>query len=116
MGTFLVVAIRWSGPARSVAVALFAFRMVGFVAFEVTGTREILLAFPNVFEFWFVFVAARDHYRPSYVLTRGRVAAWLAVLTLLKLGQEYVLHVGQLLDDYVITEVIADLWRLLTPW
>jgi hypothetical protein len=69
-----------------------------------------------VFEFWFVFVAARDHYRPSYALTRVRVVGWLATLTLLKLGQEYVLHVGQWLDDYVVTEVVSDLWRLLTPW
>ena len=66
MVTFLVAAMRWNGPARNVAVALFAFRMIGFAAFEVTGTREVLLGFPNVFEFWFVFVAARNHYRPSY--------------------------------------------------
>ena len=116
MGTFLLVALRWTGPARSVAVSLFAFRMIGFAAFELTGTREVLLVFPNVFECWFVFVAARDHYRPGYDLTRGRVVAWLVALTALKLGQEYVLHGAQWLDDYIVTEVFADLWRLLTPW
>lgn len=116
MATFLVVALRWNGPARSIAVALFTFRMAGFVAFEATGARGLLLAFPNVFEFWFVFIAARDHYRPHYVLTGRRVVAWLVILTAMKLGQEYALHGAQWLDDYVATEVVADFWRWLTPW
>lgn len=48
--TFLIVALRWRGTARSVAVALFAFRLAGFALFEATGARVVLLAFPNVFE------------------------------------------------------------------
>jgi hypothetical protein len=57
MVCFLVVALRWPDPARSVAVALYGLRMVGFVTFEVTHAREVLVAFPNLFEFWFLFVA-----------------------------------------------------------
>ena len=58
LATFLIVALRWAGPARSIAVALYAFRFVGFVLFELTGERMLLLVFPNVFEFWFLLVAA----------------------------------------------------------
>ena len=61
MGAFLVVALRWTGPDRWVAVALFAYRMIGFVAFEMTDERALLLVFPNVFEPWFLLVAALHH-------------------------------------------------------
>jgi hypothetical protein len=63
LGCFLVVALRWRGPARTVAVGLYAWRAVGFLAFEATQAREVLVAFPNVFEFWFLFVAALPHVR-----------------------------------------------------
>jgi hypothetical protein len=65
IATFLIVALRWSGLERAIALVLFAYRMIGEVAFELSGERALLLLFPNVFEFWFVAVAARRHYRPD---------------------------------------------------
>ena len=62
MLTFLIVALRWQGPARSISVGLYVFRVFGDIAFEITGERLILFAFPNLFEFWFVFVAAIKHF------------------------------------------------------
>ena len=43
MLTFLITALRWPGRPRQVAVGLYAFRMVGFAAFEATtdpGNRD----------------------------------------------------------------------------
>ena len=58
MLTFLWVAVRqWDGPGKTVAIWLFAFRAIGFFAFEFTESRWILMLFPNVFEFWFVAIA-----------------------------------------------------------
>src|SRR5262245_43558788 len=51
MLTFLVTALRWGGLAARVSAVLYGWRMVGFIAFEVSGNRSILLLFPNVFEF-----------------------------------------------------------------
>ena len=62
MGTFLLVVRRWDGPAKRVAYGLFGFRMIGVAVFEMTGNRLTLLAFPNVFEFWFVGIAAMKHW------------------------------------------------------
>src|SRR2546430_3786447 len=56
IATFVIVALRWSGLERVIALVLFAYRMIGEVAFEITGQRALLLLFPNVFEFWFVAV------------------------------------------------------------
>jgi hypothetical protein len=55
----LIVALRWTNPwARRPAVALFAYRLVGVVLFEVweyfelARPRLILFLFPNMFENW----------------------------------------------------------------
>ena len=58
MLTFLLVALRWQATPRNIAVALYAFRLVGSIAFELTGDRAVLILFPNAFEYWFIFVAA----------------------------------------------------------
>lgn len=114
MTTFLIVVLRWGGPARSVALALFAIRMVGFVTFESTGNRWVLLAFPNAFEFWFVFVVALRHYWPAYQFTAVRALIWLAPVVVLKEAHEYVLHGWRGLDDYVAIDVVRGWWRWLT--
>ncbi len=58
MLTFLAVALRWQAAPRNISVVLYVFRLVGVIAFEITDDRDILLAFPNVFEYWFIFIAA----------------------------------------------------------
>lgn len=113
LGCFLLVALRWSGPARTIAVALYAFRLVGFVAFELNHERALLLLFPNVFEFWFIAVAA---------LGATRVAGWskprLAVALVLAAGlkeiQEWALHGARLFDSIGALEAVDLFWRALT--
>lgn len=111
--TFLIVALRWSDPARAIAIALYAFRLVGFLAFEVTGERTLLLAFPNVFEFWFLLVAAVGDDR----VARWRplpIAALILLLTAAKLAQEWALHGARLFDGIGALEAIDLVWRRLT--
>ena len=113
MATFLIVALRWAGPARSIAVALYLFRLVGFVAFELTGERALLLLFPNVFEFWFLFVAAVGAERIAG-WQGGRLAAVLVALTGLKEIQEWALHGARLFDGITALEALDLVWRRLT--
>jgi hypothetical protein len=116
MLTFLWVAYKWTGSDRKIALALFGFRMIGFIGFELTGNRPILLIFPNVFEFWFVFVAIRKHYWPNYEMTQTRIVKWLVVVLVLKLGQEWVLHGGQYLDSFTLFEAVEAIWDFVTFW
>src|SRR5690606_20942355 len=109
MLTFLAVAVRWTGATRSVAIALFAYRLAGFLLFEVTGERWILLLFPNVFEFWFLFVASLPHWRTAFAFSPPYVAVCHATLTAGKLVQEYVIHVGQWFDRFSTRAVVAAL-------
>ncbi len=97
MALFLVVALRWTGTIRTVSVALYAFRLIGFVLFEVSGERGLLLLFPNVFEFWFLAVAALGPRRVGG-WSSARIGVLIAVLTLAKEVQEWALHGARLFD------------------
>ncbi len=114
MATFLIVALRWQGSARTVAIALFAFRIVGVAIFEVVESRTVLLAFPNVFEFWFVGIAAQKHWWPEFTLTWRRVALLLVAALALKMGQEWLLHGEKFFDQWSATELAEDFWQWLT--
>jgi hypothetical protein len=113
LALFLIVALRWSGPARTLSIALYTYRLVGFVLFELTGERALLLLFPNVFESWFILVAAIGDERVAR-WSRGRLAATLLVLTLLKEIQEWALHGARLFDSISALEAIDLVWRRLT--
>ena len=114
LAIFLVIALRWKGLERGVAVALFAYRMVGEVVFEVTGDRLVLLVFPNVFEFWFIAIAAWHHYRPGASLGARPAAIALVALLLGKEAQEYFLHYDRFLDQFSAFDAVSGIWRLLT--
>ena len=112
--TFLLVAWRWQGPPRSIALGLYAYRQVGLIAFEATGKRMLLLLFPNLFEFWFLFVASLPHWNPQFAFPRRQVLSWGSVLLAAKLTQESVLHWGRWLDRFTAIEAVEAIWRWLT--
>lgn len=114
MATFAIVALRWKRLERNVALGLLGLRLVGDALFELTAAREVLFAFPNLFEFWFIFVATRDRFRPSLRLDARATAIALAVLLVAKETQEWFLHLNRFLDGYVATDVVAELWHGLT--
>jgi hypothetical protein len=114
MAAFLVVALRWQGLERAVAVGLYVFRLVGFVAFEITGERAVLLLFPNVFELWFLVVAALQRFRPGTVIVAAPAALVLAGLVAVKELQEWALHGARLFDGISSLEFLDQVRRWLT--
>jgi hypothetical protein len=113
LACFLIVAWRWAGPARTVAIALYAFRLLGFIVFELTHERALLLLFPNVFEFWFVLVAALGAPRVAG-WSKSQLAAAVLTLTALKEFQEWALHGARLFDNIGALEFVDLVWRQLT--
>ena len=109
LACFLVVALRWQGVERAIAVALFAFRLVGFLAFEATGERTLLFVFPNIFELWFLTVAAVHRFRPGLRWSRAGLALALVAITAVKEAQEWALHVGRVFDGFSSLDAIASL-------
>lgn len=112
--TFLVVALGWRGRERAIAVALYAVRLVGFGLFEASGERFVLVLFPNVFEAWFLLVAALQHRPVPVRWTLPRTAAALGGCLLVKVAHEVALHGLRLFDGISTFEAIEALWRFVT--
>ena len=97
---------------RSAAVGisrfLFFYRMVGVMLFEVTGVRTLLLIFPNTFEYFFIaYEAVRLRWDPRRFGLRFWVVTAAFIWIVIKLPQEYWIHVAQL--DF------TDTWQDV-PW
>ena len=126
---FLVVALRWSGWERRIAIGLFTWRFAGFLTFLALGDeqgRDLLIYFPHIFEFWFLFVAARPHWprilRPGWAaqsdgtpapLRGAEAARWLIFLAALKIFHEYTLHTGQWFDKCGPIEFLENISRCI---
>ncbi len=85
--------------AKWTSIILFVYRIIGVILFEVTGTRWLLLVFPNLFEHWFLFWAARNKYFKKFKLNTKKLILILLALLIPKLIQEYLLH-----------------YAVITPW
>ncbi len=114
MLTFLAVAIRWEAVPRNIAAALYAYRMIGFAVFEISGERDILIFFPNVFEFWFIFVTAVKHFRVDFAYSPRQLAVVGGALLAAKEFQEYALHYARWLDGFTSTEAVEAVWDFVT--
>ena len=112
LAAFLVVALRWPRPQRLISIGLYGYRLVGFGLFELTQSRAVLVFFPNLFEFWFLFVASLPHWRPGYALNRRTILTALLPLLFLKEAQELVLHWFRLLDGFTAVDTLKAAWRL----
>lgn len=93
----LVVALRWENPwMRWPAAALFVYRLIGAVLFEVSDTRLFLFLFPNLFENWWLYVVVVRKWWPgSRPKSMNTTAIPLLLLLIPKMGQEYLLHYSE---------------------
>jgi len=106
---YLVALRLWPGRPLQILSALYVWRALGFVLFEVTGVRKVLFFCPNIFESFYLFMAIWDRFgRGWYLLTARWLVTWLAILGSLRLLQEYFLHWRQSLDHVVAAAVIED--------
>jgi len=90
-----IVSLKWNLLEKRIALSLFGYRTIGVILFEILNLRYILLVFPNLFLYWWYFVAARDKFFPQYKLTKKRVIVVLILLLIPKMIQEYLLHYVQ---------------------
>ena len=100
-----------SRPAVRVARFLYFYRLVGVVAFELSGWRPLLLIFPNTFEYFFiVYEAIRLRWDPARYGLRFWIAVAAVIWVFVKLPQEWWIHIAQL----DVTDMLAEhAW--LTP-
>jgi hypothetical protein len=103
---YLATMRNWtSEPAFRIGRFLFYYRLVGVFLFEALDSRAMLLVFPNTFEYFFiVYELVRLRYQPSRFSARFWLVTAAALWLLVKLPQEYWIHVEQ--GDF--TDAMAD--------
>lgn len=83
--------------AFQVSRFLFYWRLVGVALFELTELRAVLLVFPNTFEYFFIFYEAfRLRWDPMRMSKKTVIAAAALIWIVIKLPQEYWVHIGQI--------------------
>lgn len=96
--------------AFAIARFLFYYRLAGALIFEVTQERWVLLAFPNTFEYFFI---AYELWRTRWATRPVTQRAWIItaafIWIVIKLPQEYWLHVAEL----DVTDTLRDYWWAL---
>lgn len=106
------VSLRWEPLARWTSLALFGYRAIGVLAFEVTQARWLLLAFPNLFENFYIAYLVLRRVAPAFALTPLRLAGLLVLLLIPKVAQEYLLHYAEAQPwDWIKRSVLRDAWQ-----
>jgi hypothetical protein len=107
----------WSNRfAFRVSRFLFYWRLVGVALFELTQLRALLLIFPNTFEYFFIFYEAyRLRWDPRRMSNRFVIGAAAAIWIIIKLPQEWWIHIAQLDTTDLIKEKVFGV-ALDTPW
>lgn len=109
---FLATLRNWeSVPAFRIGWFLYFYRLVGALLFELLHVRALLLVFPNVFEYFFIaYETVRSRWRPTSLLVGWWLSAAALIWVVVKLPQEWWLHVAQLdLTD----EIASHNWVLV---
>jgi hypothetical protein len=107
----------WSNEAAlRIGRYLWYYRLVGVALFEVSGARWLLLVFPNVFEYFFIFYeTVRLRWDPSRLRRGHLVGAALGIWAVVKIPQEYWVHVAQRdTTDFIKVHVVGAPLEL--PW
>lgn len=100
---YLVVAYistlrNWTNQfAYKMARFLIFYRLIGVVLFEFSQIRALLLIFPNTFEYFFIFYeAVAVRWNPVRLSRRFVVGATAFIWIVIKLPQEYWIHIAQM--------------------
>ncbi|MFS3129531.1 hypothetical protein ACLM5J_14115 [Nocardioides sp. Bht2] len=106
---YLATLRNWTSMwAFQVSWFLYFYRLIGVVLFEFTHFRPLLLIFPNTFEYFFI---AYEAIRSRWQVAARDYRFWIALATLIwvvvKLPQEYWIHVAQM----DLTDTLSD-----HPW
>ena len=99
----------WVNPyAFQTSRFLFFYRLVGVVLFELLHLRPLLLIFPNVFEYFFIwYEGVALFWNPAKLAKRTVLVAAAAIWIVIKLPQEYWIHIAQLDTTDVVKRLLG---------
>ena len=118
---YLATMRNWENvTAIGVARALFYYRLIGATAFELSGVRPLLAAFPNAFEPFFVYYELVRRRGDPMLLTRNMMLLVVGVIWFVfKLPHEWWIHIAKVdATDFLKTKILGaqldtPLWRAI---
>lgn len=118
---YLATMRNWENLAAfQVGRVLFYLRLIGALAFELTGARWLLFVFPNAFEPFFVYYEIVRRRGSPLLLTRNAIMAVVAIIWfVLKLPHEWWIHIAKLdATDFIKTQILGaspdtSFWRAI---
>ena len=92
-----IVSIRFTNVlARNTSLALYIFRLIGIIAFAVTG-EQLIFFFPNLFENFFLYCILAQRFAPKLMpKSIKNLIIILLILYIPKFAQEWILHFQQI--------------------
>jgi hypothetical protein len=95
--------------AYSITRFLWYYRLVGTTLFELTGFRALLLIFPNVFEYFYIYLEIAKTRWSMMRLTRYHLLVAAATIWIfVKLPQEYWIHIAQMdATDFIKESILG---------
>lgn len=88
------VSLSWQiAQLRRTSMVLFIWRLLGVIVFSVTQIRQVVFFAPNIFENFYLLVVGLHKFFPKFqIKTTKRLVIVLAIATVPKLIQEYIMH------------------------
>jgi hypothetical protein len=100
----------WTNLAAfQVSRFLFYWRLVGVTLFEMTHLRPLLMIFPNTFEYFFIYYEAYAvRWNPTRMSKRLVFGAAAFIWIVIKLPQEYWIHIAQMdATDFIKEDLLG---------
>ena len=94
---FLYFSLRWESKlARNAGIALFSYRLIGVIVLAIVNERSLVFLFPNLWEFFFIYQSVTLKWWPHLQIDGyRRLVKVLSALLILKLIQEYTVHLAE---------------------
>jgi hypothetical protein len=108
--TYISTMRNWTNEfAFKVSAFLFYYRLVGVALFEQLGERWLLLAFPNTFEYFFIFYEiVRLRWDPRRLTKKQLIGAAAFIWIVIKLPMEYWIHIAQMdTTDFIKEKILG---------
>ncbi len=87
-----IVSLRFKKLEKYTCLVLFSIRAVGIILFEITNNHIFLVIFPNIFEFFFVFITFTKIFWKKFELTKKNLVTVLLIVSVPKIILEILFH------------------------
>lgn len=87
-----IVSLRFKKLEKYTCLVLFVIRAIGIILFEMTNNHLFLIIFPNIFEFFFVFITFTKIFWKKFELTKKNIIWVLLIISVPKIILEIIFH------------------------